>query len=469
MSDTLLQRLAAFIAALHRTPPPGAILDDAARRVRDVIGNSLAAADSEPARVALELIGEASGRGEATPIGAVTQVPASSAAFVNGTLAHALDFDDTHLPSILHPSASVVPASLAIAERLARDGTELCTAVAIGDEVCIRLGMAGYDEQIADSVFFERGLHATSICGTIGATAAAAYLMRLGPTEVGHALGIAVSMGAGILEANRTGGSVKQIHCGWAAQAGITAADLARLGITGPPTAFEGRFGFLQAYLGDRSHPDLLVERLGQEWKSLETFFKPYPANHFTHAVIDCARALRETVRADQIQRVEIGVAAPVLRTIAEPEDQKKHPVSGYAAKFSGPYTFAAAFLGGGGLGVGLEDFTDEAAADPARLELAGRVRFHADEECSTIYPRQFPAVARAVLADGESRQARVLVNRGGPQNPLSDEELGAKFRSNAATRLSAERIDRLDAELAHLVQVESISRLVSLCTMDGA
>jgi 2-methylcitrate dehydratase PrpD len=469
MTETLLQQVAGFVAALHREPPPALVLDDAARRVRDVIGNSLAASDTEPGRVVLELANEASGRGEATTFGSGARLPAGSAAFVNGTLAHALDFDDTHLPSILHPSASVVPASIAVAERLALDGRDLCTAVAIGDEVCIRLGLAGYDERLGNSVFFERGLHATSICGTIGAAAAAAYLMRLGPAQAGHALGIAVSMGAGILEANRTGGTVKQIHCGWAAHAGIAAADLARLGITGPPTAFEGRFGFLQAYLGDRSQPDLLVDRLGEEWVVMDTFFKPYPANHFTHAVIDCALALREGVRPDQIQRVEIGVAAPVLRTIAEPEDQKMRPASGYAAKFSGPYTFAAAFLGGGGLGVGLDDFTDAAAADPARLQLAGLVRFHADEECSTIYPRQFPAVARAHLLTGESREARVMANRGGPQNPLSDAELSAKFRSNAGTRLPSDRIDRLDAELARLVDVESVTALVSLCTMDRA
>ena len=469
MTETLVQQLAEFVAGLHHAPPPPPILDDAVRRVRDVIGNALAAADTQPGSVALELVNEASGRGEATPFGSASRLPASSAAFVNGTLAHALDFDDTHLPSILHPSASVVPASLAIAERLALDGRELCTAVAVGDEICIRLGMAGYDEELANSVFFERGLHATSICGTIGAAAAAAYLMRLGAAQVGHALGIAASMGAGLLEANRTGGTVKQIHCGWAAHAGITAADLARLGITGPPTAFEGRFGFLQAYLGDRSHPDLLVDRLGGEWLVSETFFKPYPANHFTHAVIDCALALRETVQADEIQRVDIGVAAPVLRTIAEPEDQKKRPASGYAAKFSGPYAFAAAFMGGGGLGVGLEDFSDEAAADPARLDLASRVQFHADDECSTIYPRQFPAVARAELLNGESRETRVMANRGGPGNPLSDVELSAKFRSNAGTRLPEERVELLDAELDRLLQVESVSKLVALCTMDRA
>jgi hypothetical protein len=102
----------------------------------------------------------------------------------------------------------------------------------------------GYDEELRNSVFFERGPHATSICGAVGAAA---------------------SMGAGLLEANRTGGTVKRVHCGWAAHCGVAAADLARHGLTGPPTVMEGRFGFLQAFCGDRAHPDAVVRGLGTD------------------------------------------------------------------------------------------------------------------------------------------------------------------------------------------------------------
>lgn len=465
----LLADLAAFTTGLREQPPPAPVIADVKRRVRDLVGNALAAAGAEPGGIVLALAEEMGGAHEATPFIGNGRLPAASVALVNGTLAHALDFDDTHLPSVLHPSASVVPAAMAIAERLGLGGEDLCVAVAAGDEICIRLGMAGYDGELGNSVFFERGLHATSICGTLGAAAAVAYLMGLDEARTGHAIAIAASMGAGLLEANRTGGSVKQVHCGWAAHAGIVAADLARLGLTGPPTVLEGRFGFLQAYLDDRAHPEALTDGLGSEWLVTQTFFKPYPANHFTHAVIDCALQLRETLQADEIVRVEIGVAAPVLRTIAEPEDQKARPPSGYAAKFSGPYTFAAAFLGGGGLGVYLDDFTDEAASDPRRLELAARVRLRPDDECSAIYPHQFPAVARVELRSGERREVKVLVNRGGPQDPLSDEELATKFRLNAARRLSEGRAEQLDDLLGHLTELKSVASLVSLCRMDPA
>ena len=185
-------------------------------------------------------------------IGGEERCPAPAAALVNGTLAHALDFDDTHLPSVLHPSASVVPAALAVAEARGRSGAEALHAIAVGIEINVRLGSAGYDATQRVNLFFERGLHATSICGALAAAGAAALLLGLDAAGVADAIGIAASMGAGLLEANRTGGTVKRVHCGWAAHAGVCAAELARSGLTGPPTVLEGRFGFFAGLLRRR-------------------------------------------------------------------------------------------------------------------------------------------------------------------------------------------------------------------------
>jgi len=125
----------------------------------------------------------------------------------------------------------------------------------------------GYDEELRNLVFFERGLHATSICGAVGAAVAVAMLQGQDEAGIASAAGIAASMGAGLLEANRTGGTVKWVHCGWAAHCGVAAADLARHGLTGPPTVLEGRFGFLQAFCGDRAHPYAVVRGLGTDWE----------------------------------------------------------------------------------------------------------------------------------------------------------------------------------------------------------
>src|SRR5690606_22533141 len=157
----------------------------------------------------------------------------------NGTLAHSLDYDDTHLPSVLHPSAAVVPAALAAAERSGSGGRELVASVADGLEVRDRIGNGSYDRSDRDSLYFARGQHATSICGALGAAAAAALVRGLDEDEVASAIGVAASMASGIIEANRTGGTVKRIHCGWAAHAGVSAAELVARGLTGPPSVFE--------------------------------------------------------------------------------------------------------------------------------------------------------------------------------------------------------------------------------------
>ena len=464
MADTLVLALGSFVAGVRSGGLPDVVAQDATGRVIDVLGNALAAFGDEPASVALDLVSEMGGAEQATSIGSGSRLPAANAALVNGTLAHSLDFDDTHLPSVLHPSSSVVPAALAVAELTGASGSELLAAVAVGDEIAVRLGMASYDPEIKNSIFFENGLHATSIIGTLASAAAAAMLLGLSDEDVSHAIGIAASMGAGILEANRTGGSVKRIHCGWAAHSGITAAMFARGGLTGPPTVLEGRFGFFRAYSDGRFEADAILDRLGTVWEMPRIFYKPYPTNHFTHAGIDAALRLRDRgVDPSDIERIELGVPAPVLRTIAEPADQKAHPLTPYHAKFSGPFTIAAALVGGGGLGVYSNDFTPETLRDPERLRLASLVQCYADDEATEIFPHQFPGVLTVGLRDGSELVERISVNRGGPDRPLSPDELATKFRLNARQHLAEDHVDELERALWNLPEASSVSDVLLL------
>jgi len=444
MSPTPLQELAVFASDLGYRDLPEEVASSLRERMLDVVGLCLAARPLDTSGMAHAVAESWGSRGRATAIGFDGGLAAPAAAFVNGVQAHSLDFDDTHLPSVLHPSASIVPAALAVAEEVGASSHSLLAAAAAGYEVCIRTGMAGYDRELGNSVFFERGWHATSICGTLAVATTAAKLLGLDAAGIGHAIGIAASMGSGIIEANRSGGSVKRLHCGWAAHAGVAAAQCAAKGITGPPTAFEGRFGFFQAYCGDRYHIEELTAGLGDDWSIPGIFYKPYPANHFTHAGIDAALKLRQKVRIDEIAGIELRVASPTVRTIGEPREQKIRPQSGYHAQFSGPFTVAAAFLGGGGLGVWLDDFTDEKAADPEYLALAEMVRCVADPECDAIFPNQFPAILKLETRDGTVHEERVLANRGGPENPLSVDELMIKFLANAGRTLDASRAEEL-------------------------
>lgn len=463
MPKGLARRLADFAIKAYGdglAPAPAAA---SKASILDTIGVALAAGDEDAVRISIEVMTSQGGTPEATVLGKPLRLPAPSAAMINGTMAHALDFDDTHLPSVLHPSASVVPAVLAAAEAQGASGADTLVATAIGSEITCRLGMAAYDEELRNSIFFEHGLHATSICGTIGSAVAASLLMGADSATVAHAIGVAASMGAGLLEANRTGGTVKRTHCGWAAHSGITAAQLAVAGLTGPPTVLEGRFGFFEAYTNGRFNAEALIGDLGERWEMTRLFIKPYPTNHFTHAGIDAALALRrQGVDPAQITDIELGLPAPVLRTIAEPADQKASPESGYHAKFSGPFTVAAAFLGGGGLGVTVNDFSDESVRDPHRRELAALVRCVADEEATKAFPTQFPAVLKVTLSDGTNLEHRVHYTRGGPENQLSAEERALKFALNADPILGEERSSEVVKQIESLDSRPSVAGILS-------
>lgn len=467
---TLAERLADFAARSSFESLPAEVVQSVRMRVLDTLGIAAAAAPLPTSRAARRWAAEQGGAASSTAIGVPLPLPASLAAFVNGVLAHSLDYDDTHLPSVLHPSAAVVPAALAAAERYGGDGRTLIHAVAVGLETCVRLGMAGYDEAAGNSIFFEHGQHATSICGAMGGAVAVATIAarRGGSGEDGvraavlHSLGVAASMASGIIEANRTGGTVKRIHCGWAAHAAVCAAELVRHGLTGPPTVLEGRFGFFEAWLHGRADLTAVTEGLGESWSVPGIFFKPYPANHFTHAAVDAAAALRRAgVTPEQVHRLVLGVPAPNLRTIGEPIELKRRPETGYMAQFSGPYAVAVGLYGGGGLGAALDDYTDELARDPARRALMDRVDVVADDECTAIFPRQFPAVLTARLVDGRELVEKVLTTRGGPERPLSADELAQKFRDNASRVLTTAQVEALATAGAGLEQRSDLTAML--------
>lgn len=460
---TLAEQIGHFATASSFERLPEDVVDSVRKRVLDILGICVAATSLDTSRGAREFVADQGGHEQAHAVGMGDRVPAPMAAFLNGVLAHSLDYDDTHLPSVLHPSASIVPAALATAEAVGADGAATIAAIACGLEVCVRLGMAGYDEESRNSVFFEHGQHATSICGALGGAVASGLLYGFDAERITHALGLAASMASGIIEANRTGGTVKRMHCGWAAHAAVSAVQLVGHGFTGPPTVLEGRFGFFRAWLHGQFNPAAITDGLGVEWAVPGIFFKPYPANHFTHTAIDAASAVRRRgIDLDAIESMELGVAAPIVHTIGEPIDVKREPETGYMAQFSGPYAVVAGLLGGGGLEVGLDDFSDELAQDQRRRQLMKRVSVGADDRCTAVFPHQFPSVLRVHLRSGEDVVEEVMTNRGGPDRPLSYDELATKFEDNAGRMLAPDIVAHVETLAARMEELHDVGQLLA-------
>lgn len=448
----LAVQLADWAAGLRFEDIPGAVVESARERVMDLLGICVAARAAD-AGVAVRALRDewGTGRPEASFIGEPARGGAAVAALVNGTYAHSLDFDDTHLPSVVHPSAPMVPAILAQAEAAGAGGREALTALVVAYELNTRLSMAQYDPELGNSVFFERGLHATSILGAVAAAAGCARLRGLDAGGVADAIAIACSMGSGLIEANRAGGSVKKFHGGWAAHSAVAAAGMVAHGLTGPPTVLEGRFGLFQAFCGERWRPEQVTAELGTRWDTPGILYKPYPCNHFTHAIVDAVRGFKARgLRAADVERVTIGTAQASWRTIGDPIEEKRRPRTPYHAAFSAPFVFATAMLGGGGLGVAADDFSEATLADPKRKALAEACDVVVDAECTRIFPNQFPAVVVVRRRDGVELEKRVLRNR-----VLSRDELLQKLALNAGPL--AQRIADACAALDTAASVEEL------------
>ncbi len=456
MVSTPAEILARFAAELAFQELPTEQVTSIEARIMDTLGICIGGRVSDASIAVRRFADEIGGRPQSQVVGEQTRLPNSSAALINGTYAHSLDFDDIHMPSVVHPSAPMIPAILATAQACRSTGPETIAALAAAYEINVRLSLAQYDPELRNSVFFENGLHATSIIGAVAAAAACAKLRGLDSDGILHALSVACSMGAGLIEANRQGGSVKKMHGGWAGLSAVSAAALAANGLTGPTTVLEGRFGFFHAYCRDRWRPDELTRELGTAWHAHKIHFKPYPCNFFTQAIADAAIAMKgHGLTAQDVNRVVIRTALATWRTIGDPIEEKRNPRTPYHARFSAPFVFATALVGGDGLGVGESDFTEARLADAVIRRVMSVCEVVADEECNRIFPDEAPAIVEVVTMSGAHLKEKVLVNRGGPERPLSPAELRIKLNQTAGAR--APGIASAVAGLRHAATVDEL------------
>jgi 2-methylcitrate dehydratase PrpD len=452
--STAARQIAEFATSLEYAAIPAEVTEAAKLHLLDTLGCGLAAHSLEVATHARRAMLQAGGRDDSTVIGSRDRLPAASAALANGTLCHGLDFDDTHSGSITHVSAVVGPASLAQAEAVEASGTELIVALVAGSETVARIGAA------AAPAYMQRGFHPTSVCGIFGATAAAARLGGLDAAATSRALGIAGSMASGIFEYLADGSNTKPIHAGWAAHGAVLASALAEYGATGPETVLEGRFGLFAAYFGFEGS-ELLSQLgdLGHRWETPRIAFKPFPACHFIHSALDAALTATgdSPLTPEEIEAVVVSIPAPGVPLVLEPREAKVTPRTEYDAKFSLQYSLAAMLVHGR---VGVSTYTHPAIEDPRVLALAGRIS-HEPREFIT-YPAAFPAAVRIRTADGRTLEAEVPYQRGGPENPMSVDEVRAKFRDNAALALPEEAVAALDLAVLELEQHDELRSVFS-------
>ncbi|BCM83896.1 MmgE/PrpD family protein [Methylobacterium indicum] len=447
---TLARDLARRVRALSRNGLPPEVAATARLHLLDAIGVGLASAGSE-AGAPYRRYAAGLGPGSASLIGIPGRVAPAAAALVNGGLMHGLEFDDTHTGSIVHGSAVLAPAALAAAQAAGASGPALSTAYALGWEVLIRIGLA------APGAFQARGFQVTSVGGALVAALVAAELVGLTEDEAVAAMGIGLSGASGVFEFLTNGASVKSLHPGLAAQAGLNAADLARAGLTGPETAFEGRCGLFSAFAGDARLAGAFaaaLDGLGTEWHLPQAAFKFHPCCHYLHPFIEAAGILAERgVKPDDVAALTCRVPAGAAPIICEPWDAKQAPASGHAARWSLPVAVAACLVEGR---VDLATF--EAPASAAVLTLARRIAW--EPLAGARFPQVFEAEIVAETRDGARHEIRVDDVYGNAGRPAGDDAVREKFRRNAARSLAPDGVASLEAAIDALAEAPRIDAL---------
>ncbi|WP_149537496.1 MmgE/PrpD family protein [Siccirubricoccus phaeus] len=429
-------RIAAFAAALTHDAIPAAVRERARLQILDGLGVGLASNAYPFAATALAGIQALSGPGDCTVLGRREKLPMRDAALANGILIHGLDFDDTHLASIVHATAACLPAALSLAEALDAHGSELLAAYAAGMEVAIRIGAA------VKAGFHHAGFHATGIVSHFSSAVVAGRLLGLSAEQILSAQGIASSSAAGLQLFLEEGAWTKRFHPGWGAVAGITAAYLARPGFIGPSRPYEGKFGLFETHLqAHAAEADIgcLAADLGTRWELAETAIKPYPVCHFIHGAADAAIALRAAIPdLAAIAAVRVLLPGPTLPIVAEPAADKLRPQTDYAAKFSAPFVIATCLVRGY---FGLAELLPEALVDPRILALAGRTTCAADPD--TAFPAYFSGGVEVELTDGRRLRQHVRVNSGAGERRLDQAAVAAKFRAAAGMALAPAQASR--------------------------
>lgn len=472
-TEDLGRHLARELESFEADRLPGAVLEATKRRILDTIGIVVAGGGlGQGSRTLAALVEEEGGRPESRLLGTGLKVPCRAAALVNAGFAHALDYDDVFSPVRVHPDAITVPTALAVAEKVGGvPGRELVAAVALADDLAIRVGQAIFraPAEGPDPMSWPgRSWHPTLIAGYVSATAVAGRLLGLDAEQLVHAFGITLYRTAGTLAYVRGARNlVAELYYGFPSEVGVMSALMAGRGVTGPTEPFEGEGGLFPAFFGDRYHRESLSVGFGTEFEAgIET--KPWPAVRTSHVYIQASlRLVQENgLAADQVQEIVIHCGR-LAQLACEPLALRIKPRTAIDAKFSIPFIVAVAIAN---RSVRIRDFLPTNLADPAVLALAERVRLQPDAALDGDDRFRGAGLVAAVVEvttrTGARHSARVEFARGGPADPMSLEEVADKFRDccqYAARQIPGAQVDRIVELVSRLEDVPDVAELMEL------
>jgi aconitate decarboxylase len=442
--------LAKFAAETRPDDIPAGVVDRIKLSFLDGLGVCLHGATLPWTRRVRDVVVEEGGNPVASLWGSGVRTSLTNAVLVNSTAGHAFEMDDIHKESIVHPNSLGVPVALALAEAdRTLTGRDIVTALALGYEVGIRVGNA------ATTSLFLNGFHPQGTSGAFVAAATAGRLLKLDAAQLQNALGIAGSMGAGLMAAQE-GAMVKRLHAGRAAQAGVLGALLAKKGFTGIADVIEAGYGGFLSSLSRTPNVARLTAGLATDWEAGKVGFKMYPNVTSIHAALDALRAVLVEERLDhsRIAAIEVGCGQMTFVHTA----WEYRPVGITAAQMNMYYGLAVMALRGD---VSAADYAEDTISDPVVLALIPRIKIAVDQQIESMGPA-FRHAARVVVRtiDGKTFERVVLDRRGSPENAVSLHDIERKFISNVAALLPPDSVDRLQQLAQQLERLPNADEL---------
>jgi 2-methylcitrate dehydratase PrpD len=435
---------------------PNDVIELTKTHIIDYIGCALAGrALSKSGAILADVSNVIGGRGESSIIGGNREkVPAMFAALINSTNGYALEFDDGCVLSKSHPGVTTIPAALAVAEREGANGKELITAVALGYDLNIRVGIA------ISTVAMIKGFAPETSAGIWGATVAAGKLLHLSEEEMASAFGIlAVGPMGAVGEAVKDGTLIKEVAPGWATMTGTFAALLADSGLTGPKTILDGKRGIGHAMLQERPNFRHALSRLGRKYMITESAIKPYACCRILHAPIDATIALLEQweFSSKDVARVDVQTYKYAADNFAL--NKILRPVQ---ARNSIPYAVAVTMIK---RKAGLNEFNETAIKNNEVLKMMHRVRVSHTSEMNKLLLKKNRRVARVTIRLKNRKKLTHFVEypKGEPKNPLSDEDVERKYRELALLSLEDAGTNQLLAAIRDLESVGNVANLTQL------
>jgi len=461
--SSLTMHVAEFVTSSHGSSLPDGVIELGRKSILDGLGLAIAGSACESGHIVNDYVRDFGGsHASCTVLGTSLRVPARFAAFANGIAIHAHDFDDTQLAMapnrvyglLMHPTAPVLAGVLAVAEREGLSGAALTAGYHVGIEVCCKVAEA------ANPRHYEDGFHTTGTCGTFGAAAGIANMLKLSADDAAGVLGLAASQSAGLRE--NFGTMTKPFHPGRSAESAVLAADLVGRGFSAARNILEARRGFYHAACG--GYEDAAIRgKLGAPWTFAQPgiSIKPHPSGSLTHPAMSVILELIEKhdIKPEQIERIRVGTNHHMPTTLLH-----NSPTNELQAKFSMPFSAAILALR---RRAGLTEYTDEVVRAPETVAMMKKVDFYVNEEANEAGFHKMTSIVDILLTDDRRVSGRAEFGKGSPANPMSWEEVADKFHGCASYGgLPVEKAREVVKMVADLPSLRDVRMLTAALTI---